>query len=381
MPLTLTLNRGAASVHGNMRRNVLDVAFDTSYPDGGEPLTARQLGLASVQDVHVQPQLGYHFNYDRTNSTLRAFRASPVVVVEDTGAFTAGAAYTLKNIPGYILSIRGTTGSTGAKRVIPTGETAGAGQVAVTWTTGVLTWGDAAITRAIIQYIPRGVPGFTTDRLVVDELVTLADVDGTYGSGTLANRAAAICYVWNDEDNEVLTYVPVAENPGANQVDIDINSSGDTVLRVLTSDIANGAARLKVTYLTYAAAIHERLLRFVDQADRTVTSNVAGPGTDQTLNINGLVIPGFGQQIVGEDGGGGNEFSTMVDADGAAAATVAVWNPWRGTFTFDAGDAYVTMEIPLIYIPQELAGNVLLEVPDATDLSFLSAVRLIAEGF
>ena len=175
MPLTLTNQPSLDEVSGSFRKVVVDVAFDASYPDGGEALTLRQLGLSSaVKDVRIQaPQSGYHFRYDRTNQRLQAYKQGPVVLREDTGAFTAGAAYTLRQLPGYILAIRGTAGSTGAKRIIPTGETAVAGEVAINWTTGVCTWGDAAITRAIFMYIPRNVPGFTTDLLTIDEVVNV----------------------------------------------------------------------------------------------------------------------------------------------------------------------------------------------------------------
>lgn len=38
-------------VHGNQRCTVTDVTFDSSYPTGGEPLTAADLGLREVQSA------------------------------------------------------------------------------------------------------------------------------------------------------------------------------------------------------------------------------------------------------------------------------------------------------------------------------------------
>ena len=372
MAVTATYRPQYDALAGAMRQTITDVTFDSSYVDGGEPLTPRQLGLNTVLKVDIQPKDGFTFEYDIPNSKLVAKRPAPAVIREVTGTFTAGTAYTLQYLPGYILAIRGTAGSTGSKRLIPTGETLAAAQCSINFTTGVITWGDAAITAAIIIYIPLGVPGFTSDLLVVDEASPIAsDVI------TPVNQCAAIQYVWNNEDNEILNYVPVGESPsGANcAIDID-DGSGATLITVTAGRIADGTAT-KLTYLKRSG----NPLRFVDQADRTVTSDVLGPGTDPTMDVGGLALPGYGQCLVGETGGAANLFSTMLDADGTAAANIAVLNPYRNTITFANGDAYATAEIPLLYLEQELAGSILLEVQAGVNLAALTSVRVVATGW
>lgn len=381
MTITATLAKGNEEVAGTLRRNFITIGMDSSYPDGGEALTARQLGLNTVKTVQDLNVGGYTLHYDIANSKLQAFQQGPALVTEDTGAFTAGAAYTLKKLPGFVLSIRGTAGSTGVKRIIPTGETVSAGQAAITWTTGVITWGDAAITRAIITYIPRGVPGFSTNLLVIDEAVTLADAGGGLGSGTLANRAAAIAYVWDDEDNTVLTYIPVGETPSGAQCAIDINSTGSTIITVETAAIGNGAAKLKVTYLKFTGNPLTAGLNWRDQTDWVVTSDTLGPGTDSAWDVAGVVIPAFGQVIVGETGAAANKQAILVDAAGSTAANVAVHDPSRNTIAFTAGDGYATVEIPLLYYNPALHGVVREEVQDGTDLSALTGALLVAEGY
>lgn len=50
------------------------VAFDSSYPTGGEPLTAADLGFSvAPRDVRIEPKGGYVFEYDRTNSKVLAY--------------------------------------------------------------------------------------------------------------------------------------------------------------------------------------------------------------------------------------------------------------------------------------------------------------------
>jgi hypothetical protein len=49
------------------------LAFDSSYPTGGETLTAANLGLAQIDNIQVQPRLGLVFEYDYTNSLLLVY--------------------------------------------------------------------------------------------------------------------------------------------------------------------------------------------------------------------------------------------------------------------------------------------------------------------
>jgi hypothetical protein len=360
------------------------LAFDSAYQKQGEDLAAKALGLGIVNRIEIQEQHGYLFSYDALLSKLHVKRPGAFVQVEATGTFTAGTAYQLHQRPAYILGIRGTAGSTGSKRLIPTGETLGANQCSVNFATGVITWGDAAITAAVIMYVPLGLPGFTSDLLVVDELVTLVDATGGQGRGTLASRAACINYVWNNEDNEVLTIIPVAEVPGANECDIDILNTADTTIDVLTSDIGNGAAKLKATYIKYNASVHGRLLRFIDQADMTVTSNVLGPNTGASaastpLDSPALVLPGFGQNVVGE-ATATNVFATFVDPDAASAAGLVLLDFWRNVWTGHSNEGFTTIELPLLLIPSGLAGGVVVDVPFGEDLSHLTGIAYTAWG-
>lgn len=67
---------------------VKGITFDSSYPTGGESLTAAMLGLASVLFAVVTPSGGYAFEYDYTNSKVIAYRggAASVVLAEETAA-------------------------------------------------------------------------------------------------------------------------------------------------------------------------------------------------------------------------------------------------------------------------------------------------------
>lgn len=61
------------------------ITFDSSYPTGGESVTANNFKLGDGSfDLRVFPAAGYTFEYDKTNKKIKAF--TPAVT---TGATTA----------------------------------------------------------------------------------------------------------------------------------------------------------------------------------------------------------------------------------------------------------------------------------------------------
>jgi hypothetical protein len=62
------------STAGQTKLVVKKVTFDSSYPTGGEPLTASDLGLSTVLAAWPGPSAGYVFEYDITNAKLKAYR-------------------------------------------------------------------------------------------------------------------------------------------------------------------------------------------------------------------------------------------------------------------------------------------------------------------
>jgi hypothetical protein len=50
------------------------IAFDSSYPTGGEPLTKGDLGFSAAPTVvEIEPKSGYVFEYDFTNEKILAY--------------------------------------------------------------------------------------------------------------------------------------------------------------------------------------------------------------------------------------------------------------------------------------------------------------------
>lgn len=72
----LTISNQKTSVFGNKRTSTFDVAFDSSYPTGGESLSLGTLGLSEVDIVLISQKSGYVLEYDYTNNKVLAYRSA-----------------------------------------------------------------------------------------------------------------------------------------------------------------------------------------------------------------------------------------------------------------------------------------------------------------
>lgn len=86
--VTIAKVTGADSTWGNKRVKVRDITFDSSYPTGGEPLVASDVGLKNIDFAIVTIQaVGGTVNvtsvyYDTTNKKLIAYDETPAEVAD-----------------------------------------------------------------------------------------------------------------------------------------------------------------------------------------------------------------------------------------------------------------------------------------------------------
>jgi len=95
MALTITLSGDWQGNSDNQRYVQGQLAFDSSYPTGGESLTAANIGLRVIEHINVQPRSGFVFDYDYTNSLLLAYRTGAATVT--AGATPAAALAEVSN--------------------------------------------------------------------------------------------------------------------------------------------------------------------------------------------------------------------------------------------------------------------------------------------
>jgi hypothetical protein len=270
------------------------------------------------------------------------------LIVEETVAVSSNTG-TLAHVPLYITSVQVTAGgTTGAYRVIPTGETPLTAQCAVTFTTGVLTFLAAdGVTTAKVTYIPKRSSGYLS-AVTVDEVVT-----ASASKVNLAARAGLIQYVWDDTDGKIAILEPSGEAPTAtNNYVIDINDSGNTSIDCHADDASNS---LKVTYVPFTQLPPGT---FIDDTDVTLSSQVWNFTGDPGVNgYNHTVVPGFGCVLVGEETATNCE-AVWEGPSGTAANNVAVWNPAQNKITTAQTGTMTTTAISwMILDPNQLTPN------------------------
>jgi hypothetical protein len=91
MALTVTAARNGIEVHSNKVTRTWNAAL-TTYTSGGEPLTAKQLGLTSLDFLEIEPQSlgGLSLRYNPTTALLQAYipNAVPAAVPTEVTAGT-----------------------------------------------------------------------------------------------------------------------------------------------------------------------------------------------------------------------------------------------------------------------------------------------------
>ncbi len=94
---------------GNMNLVTGTIAFDSSYPTGGESLLATDIGLTKIVYLDVSPK-GFNFEYDYTNSLLLVKTQG---YAHGTGGSVTTDDYPITTGPGVTasISIQATTGA------------------------------------------------------------------------------------------------------------------------------------------------------------------------------------------------------------------------------------------------------------------------------
>jgi hypothetical protein len=103
--LTLTAVAGGNVAFANKRMRVFDVTFDASYPTGGEPLTAANVGLKKIEQAiphgsarNTAGTLSVKVAYDYTTQKLFAYETAGTVSTPDAevGSTESLATYTVR---------------------------------------------------------------------------------------------------------------------------------------------------------------------------------------------------------------------------------------------------------------------------------------------
>jgi hypothetical protein len=104
--MSITLSNKKYHVFGDLAAVIADVAFDSSYPFGGESFNSDQeLGMHNIEAFIPETKKGFSISYDHTNNKMKLFKNAPPIVYEEQHTPNAAGKITLNYPPAYIMAI------------------------------------------------------------------------------------------------------------------------------------------------------------------------------------------------------------------------------------------------------------------------------------
>lgn len=388
MALTVTLDvPGAVRTSGGWGRLTGSIAFDSSYPAGGEAATdiSKYFLSGRLYQLRCEQSGGYGFEYDKTNNKIKVFGPAPPIVYEEKHTIPATPYKVTLDYPAA--AIMNVCSATAHYHMIEASDTLASGEVQLdvamaAGTRTVLTFEATQTTEVIyVTYITQAwqdvwlnrqaATAVTAATEVCDLLTTACFIESCLMSGATGESAP-----------EWVRGGDSAADSGECEVDwsdAGAGTAGDTTLTF--NDTATG---IVVTYIELPASGFLKD-RFLEDQDTTIAAGVSAALLPAKpilfLSLNGQIPdyhaanerdPHNMQMLEGDALGTAGEFYVKY---GVRPATGITGHILLNDSTTDA--------VSLTYvwgIPEEIPGVVPLEVRDTTNLAALSTVRFTALG-
>lgn len=84
MALTISMTGDTSGLVGNRRFSRGTIAFDSSYPTGGESFTAADIALKNIDFIDITAKGGYVFEFDYTNNKIIVYSGALAQVADTT---------------------------------------------------------------------------------------------------------------------------------------------------------------------------------------------------------------------------------------------------------------------------------------------------------
>lgn len=372
-----------------------DVAFDSSYAFGGETLQAKTLGIDRLERVIIEPKAGLSFEYDYTNETIKVFAPAPPVVFEELVTVTDNVG-TLAYPAAFIMYVGS---GNAAYKTIAAGLTPVTGSCAVS----EFAWGERptltflagdSVTSCYVTYVTQAWKE-VFDNIVYAKMTGGVRVSGhadlTFTSGTpdtvdLGEYAVAIQSVtWNDNGTiKPMKACYLGVDPATTEVAIDFTNSTSSETRCSFREEDTVDAATDSVYFTYIRKPTSGFLydRFIEEDDLTPSSDVVTTSSGLAVGSNMLIYGSCGC-LPGPTGG----YASIIRSAGTQGVTATLCKPTSvnnntNTFTFgsDHADGDHVKPSYICGYPYEITGLVPLEVRNATDLSWVTGVKVTFQG-
>lgn len=360
---------------GKRRMIIADIAFDNSYPAGGESLPLRTLGLGSVDAMFINPKSGYLMEYDISNKKVKVFAKAPPIVYEEKHTAVAFT-ITLDYPAAWIINV------TQAGQNMKWGKSQAAASltgnsfcIVGSMEDGVRTqiFTDGSTDTVFVSYVTQAWAELYS-RLVQEEAVTLAS-----GNNDLANKMMAFGFC--EASSGILIPVDVDDTTAAGEVGLKMGFATNALNIEATQD---GEASV-VTYLSEPASGF-LTDRFVEKED--------GAKAETTPTVNTFDFPLLLWCISGACTVQGENTLRIIETNATAGANEAGINWGKGPadllaatgvaptegFAFGGNDDFqITSGAYLKGYVTELQ-TVALEVKNGSNLTDLSGVEIIVIG-
>jgi len=375
--MSLTITNKEFSVFGTKRVAFCDVAFDSSYPTGGESLTPSDVGLSAATHVQILGKNGYTFEYDYTNEKVKAFVNAPPIIYEEKHTAVANL-ITLDYPAAWIVNV------CQAGQNMAWGKSQAAASLAAntfcvvgTMADGVRTqiYTDGATDVVYVTYVTQAWTELYA-QLVQEEAVTLAT-----GANDLANKMMAFGFC-ESATTGVLLPVDIADTTAAGEVgikmgyatgalDIEATQNGETAVVTYLSEPTSGFLTdrfvededpAKAGADPYTQAFDFPLLLWCISGALTVNG-----GTTQVI-IDTATTAAAGEASINWGKGPGDLLATA-----GVAPTEGFVFGLKSNVTVTAG-AYIKG------YPWEIPGLAPLEVKNGADLSGVTSVKVMFIG-
>ena len=401
--MALTVSNIDNSMFGNKYAIMADVAFDSSYAIGGEALAANAFGLNTIERLIVEPCQGYTFEYDHTDHLLKVFAPAPPIVHEELVTCTSKVGY-LKWPAAHINYI---VAATANYIPIAGGVTPASGQCSVDQgfdeSTGVLTKGyrtkltfEDAVTTCYVSYATQAWKELT-DNMEQAKITGAGSDTATknYGnSGMAADPLEAADVVslgtdiiamqsitWSDGGTiKVPELLKDGGTPAATlEMEIDFVKSSNAEVVCLTADAIDTAS--DIMYFVYITKPSSGFL-----SERFTNADIAHSSDVIIFTANPLIYGSCGQLPMTTS----DKKAYWIKGSDTLAAGEINWTHLPH-FINDASSvapsATCHSATDETVVPAWIAGDpseiatVPLQCYDTTDLSNLSAVKVMAIGY
>ena len=379
MAITITKVYGVydSFQRGKMRKSLCTIAFDSSYPYGGEDIDAeakRELGFNNVHAVICEHDMGYSFKYDDTNGKIKVFSPAPAIIYEEKHTAVANRV-TLDYPAAWIVNI---TKAAATQKLVNTGIAAaslGANECCLTSdiATGVRT-SITTVGATDVIYTTYATQAWVELYGCLKQGVTFT---AATGNNTLASgdKLLAIGYVYQTTATAAsIDLQDPATAAGSARTGVLFNSATNQ----FNFNAAQNAKAMEIMYLALPSSGF-LVDRFV--ADEDPTKAGADPYT-QTFNLPLLMWGWTGVMPIDNAASKGIVLENETPATGYVNTNWGYRGP-AGTgatpaagFVIGGKDNVICTAGAYIYgHPWEIPGLVQLEVRDTTNLSAITAAR------